>query len=119
MKGVTQLIKDYLFEWQMKPAQLARLCGTTGQNMSKKLKFNDMDTAWVARISTALKHDFFADLSLEWKKENTGIMAVSEPAVGYSKINGPLEDYIEERIKSILEKKSVKSLSHVPVKHKV
>lgn len=119
MKGACQLIKDYLFAHEMNVSQLARLCDTTSQNLNKKLKFNDMDSAWIARISTALKHDFFADLSLEWKKDNTGTMAVSEPAIGYGKINGPLEDYIEQRINTILEKKEKKNIYPVPAKQKV
>lgn len=103
------MIKEFLLDNDTKPSQLARLCGTTGQNMNKKLKFNDMDTAWVARISTALKHDFFADLSLEWKKENTGSMRVSEPLVGYGKTNAPLEDYIKALIRSEVEAQTKKT----------
>lgn len=113
MKGASQLIKEYLLDKDVKPSQLARLCGTTGQNMNKKLKLNDMDTAWVDRISTALKHDFFADLSLEWKKENTGNV-VSEPAISYGKSNDPLKDYIEAVVRNALEERERKRSFPLP-----
>lgn len=105
MKSITELVKEFIAKKDIKPSQLARLCSTTEGNMIKKLKKHDMDSSWVARISTGLKHDFFADLSFEWKKEHLGEMVVSEPGVGYGKSQGPLEDYIEQIIRKVINEK--------------
>jgi len=97
------MVREYLLRQDINVSQLARMCGTSQANMSKKLKLNEMDSGWIARISTALKHDFFADLSHEWKKENMGGI-VSEPSVEYGKHN-ILDDYIEGVVVRIISGK--------------
>jgi hypothetical protein len=106
MKTIVGMIKERLAKKDMNPSQLARLCGTTEQNMIKKLKKHDMDTAWVARISVAMEHDFFAELSREWVNQNKDIARVSDIPTTYGK--NPLEDYIKQLVRDAVagEKKS-------------
>lgn len=103
VKTITEIVNSYLDHLPMKPAKLARLVGTTQQNLSKKLGKNDMDTDWVKRISDALNHNFFKDLSDEYDREKNRGKSISQivedPVALYRK--HPFEIYIEE----IVEKK--------------
>jgi hypothetical protein len=92
MVGINHMILDYLTRADMKPAQLARLCNTSQQNMSKKLAQNDMELSWVIRISVALNHNFLYDVAKEIKvKFDQGV-----------KSDISLDEILEKKIESIL-----------------
>lgn len=62
MQDIGKLISDELIRQERTPAWLASKLGCDRTNAYKILKRSSIDTALLARISMALKHDFFLDL---------------------------------------------------------
>lgn len=62
-RSVTQLVKDYLHHQGIKQTHLAKLLNERPQNLNKRLKQKDIDTDYLLRISEALEHDFFFEIS--------------------------------------------------------
>jgi hypothetical protein len=67
-KGASQIIKEYLIRHDITKTRLAYLLNESVQNFSKKLKKTDLDTNYIAKISDALNHNFFEDLSAEYEQ---------------------------------------------------
>lgn len=63
MQNIGQLISEELIRQERTPAWLASKLGCDRTNAYKILKRSSIDTALLMRISRALKHDFFHDLS--------------------------------------------------------
>ncbi len=63
MLHIGQLISEELRRQERTPAWLAAHIGCDRTNAYKILKRASIDTALLARVSTALRHDFFRDLS--------------------------------------------------------
>lgn len=99
--SITQAVRAHLKQKDISISKLARLCDTTPANMHKKLHGPDMETKWVARISTALHHNFFEDLSRSWRSGES-VTVTGEEAVPYGK--NPLEEYIITVVKDYLKK---------------
>lgn len=71
VKSVTQLIHDQLHRKRWNATILAEKVQppTTPQNMYKKLSKDSIEVEWLVRISNAMEHDFFQDLSREYQEE--------------------------------------------------
>ena len=65
----SKIILDYLYEKGISKTHLANLLGESLPNLTKKLNKNDLSTDYIFRISTALKHDFFAELSKDYQSQ--------------------------------------------------
>jgi hypothetical protein len=66
MKTAPQLVKDYLYRKDIKPATLARKLGTSPQNLWKKLERQTLETGFLTEICEALEYNFFFELGNEW-----------------------------------------------------
>lgn len=99
--SVTQLVRAYIKQRDISISKLARMCETSPANMHKKLHGPDMETHWVSKISHALNHNFFDDLSKNWRMQHSGPI-VAEGAVNYGK--NPLENYIIQVVNDYLKK---------------
>ncbi len=62
---VTKLIKDWLKDQNISQKELAELLKESPQNLGNKLRKRDLDSGYIRRISIAVNHDFFLDLSTQ------------------------------------------------------
>lgn len=69
MKGARNLILEYLKARGITKKYLAEKLGESPQNLDSKFKKNDLTTDYIRRICDALDHDFFEDLSKEYRNE--------------------------------------------------
>lgn len=67
MVTITRLIKVWLKDQNISQKELAELLKESPQNLGNKLRKRDLDTSYIRRISLAVKHDFFLDLSIQLK----------------------------------------------------
>lgn len=58
------------------PTELATAVGCHRQNIYKIFAKSDIDTALLRKISIALRHDFFAEMSAELKNDNENTTAL-------------------------------------------
>lgn len=106
VKTITRMVSDYLNDRGIRPAALARMVETPQQNLSKKLAKNHMDSYWIEKISTAVNHNFFKDLSDEYEREiNKGKSVdeiVEEPLRKYGKptLEAMIEEIVDKKLKS-------------------
>ena len=68
---IGQHIKEVMRQQGVTATQLAAEICCTRPNMHKIFRKENIDIALLWRISEALKHDFFRDLSAEFGKEET------------------------------------------------
>lgn len=60
------------------------------QNLQARLSKLHLSTDFIEQLSDALEHDFFADLSLEYKKKHFNVQSiVEEPTAKYGKSESP------------------------------
>lgn len=67
--NITALIKKYLKDSGITQVYLAEALKESPQNLANKLRKNDLDTDYIRRISIAVGHDFFQDLSRQLQQE--------------------------------------------------
>ncbi len=67
--SITILIKKFLKDNGITQVYLAELLKESPQNLANKLRKNDLNTDYIRRVSVALNHDFFFELSLQLKSE--------------------------------------------------
>jgi cell shape-determining protein MreC len=67
-KNIREIFEDYLFTNGITKISVAKKLKLSQQNFQKKTAKNNYDSEFIIQISTALKHDFFLDLSLELNK---------------------------------------------------
>jgi hypothetical protein len=94
--NAAKLVIDYLEKNDKSQAQLARLINESPQNLGKKLRSEYMAVDMLEKISDALNHNFFHDLSEQWEREHFNIdkVVANEPGMKYGSPEG-LEKYIE------------------------
>jgi len=97
--SITALIKKFLTDNGKTQVHLAGLLKESPQNLANKLRKNDLNTDYIRRVSIALDHDFFADLSRHLKTElssdtpartKAGTAVITDGTSGYVR----QEDYI-------------------------
>ena len=88
--NISIMILEYLKKRDISPAHLARLMGESKQGVNRKLTKNtSQNSDFIENVSKALNHDFFEDLSHQFKRENniqvnqTSVITVSEPQSSY------------------------------------
>ena len=103
MTSAKALILKYLKENDIKQAWLARRMGTKAQYLWKKFQRKDLESEFITKISIALQHDFFEDLSISVKAEMRGLKPLSEilnePEVKYKANENMLRKIVSEEIK--------------------
>ena len=62
-KTAGQIIHRHLYDQRVTLSDLAARLKTTPQNLGNKLKRGNLKVSEVAKISTALRHNFFTDLA--------------------------------------------------------
>lgn len=70
MLHIGQLIKREMEQQERTPVWLARKICCDRTNVHKIFLRESIDTALLARISLALKHNFFADLAREQQRQS-------------------------------------------------
>jgi len=71
--NVSELIKKYLNDNNISQRRLSTMLGETAQNFNKKLSKDDLLISLVERISIAVQHDFFGDISRSIQKKQPGL----------------------------------------------
>lgn len=108
MKTVNQLIIDYLSKKDMRQAQLARMMNDTPQNIGKKIKAKNISILFLEELSDILQHNFFEELSAEWKRKHFSVTNfIEEPNVKYgspTSFDKYLELIIEKKVAEKLKK---------------
>ena len=105
MKTVTKIILDYLDNEDKSQAHVSRKLKIKQSNLSKRLARKDMGVVFISRLSDALNHDFFEDLSKEWKRGKFDVTGhVMEDSAPYGNNKGILEKLVEEEVKKHLKK---------------
>lgn len=61
--SATKNINDFLYKKGISKSKLGEMIGHSRQNISKKLSKNDIEVGLLFKISIALGHDFFTELS--------------------------------------------------------
>lgn len=103
MIDVGQMVISHLERKDISQAQLAKKLKALPQNLNRKLRADDMSVSLLMNISVALEHDFFKELSLEYKKLTFNAASVaSEPDEKYGA--GPLEQIIRQVVKDEIQK---------------
>lgn len=106
MLSVGKLILDYLHKHDKTQAQLARMLEETPQNLGRKLRGDFMSVEMLEKISDALEHNFFFDLSESYTRKHFNIENIlNEPGMRYGSATS-LDRYIE----LIVEKKVAEKL---------
>lgn len=103
------IVVRYIRANSINKAKLAGKMGMKPQNLQGRLDKKSLDTDFIEQLSDALDHDFFADLSLEYKKKHFNVQSiVEEPVTKYGKNESPLDAYIQQlvaqEVKRILKK---------------
>ena len=91
---VTTLIKRHLATKGIKQTDLAFKSGMTKQMVNHWLKKNDIPTDVLTTWSKVLKHDFYAEMSVELRR-NPGIVSEAVTTYGNEKYVALLEQYID------------------------
>lgn len=87
--NISIMILEYLKKRDISPAHLARLMGESKQGENRKLTKNtSQNSDFIESVSKALNHDFFEDLSNQFRKENNiqssaSVTIASEPPSVY------------------------------------
>lgn len=79
MKAPTQIIRNYMEKKGISQAALSKMIKESPQNINQKLLKDDMPCGMMYKISMALEHDFFYEMSEQLPKEirtkNTSIQS--------------------------------------------
>lgn len=67
--SASQVVSEFLRQKGISKSSLAKKLGESPSNLSQKLDRGDLDTGYLLRISEALDHNFFEDLSRLYKKK--------------------------------------------------
>ena len=70
--NTSEIVNNYLKEKGIKRTKLAADLGILPQSLQKRFNKEQLDTEFLYRVSQALKHNFFYDVSVQFEKE-TGI----------------------------------------------
>lgn len=68
-KSISDIINEYLFENGITKTSVANKLGMSQPNFSAQLNKKDLSTDFIWRISEAVDHNFFDELSKLFKKE--------------------------------------------------
>lgn len=102
------IVVAYIRQKHINKTKLAEKMGMSQQNLNGRLNKNDLCTDFLFQLSDAMEHDFFADLSMEFKRKKFKVEdIVSEPEVKYG--GGSLDELIgkvvERKLVEILNRK--------------
>jgi hypothetical protein len=100
--SITALIKKFLTDNGMTQVYLAGLLKESPQNLANKLRKRDLNTDYIQRVSIALNHDFFADLSRLLKAELKPV-ANTRPKNGSGSSDGEVDYTRQEAYIRLLE----------------
>lgn len=102
MTSAKGLILKYLKENDIKHAWLARRMGTKPQYLWKKFQKKDLESEFITKISVALQHNFYEDLSMALEAEMKGVKPLSEilnePEVKYKANETMLRKIVSEEL---------------------
>lgn len=102
--SANKFIRDYLYNQDISQAKLARMLKEKPQVLGEKLRSDYMAVEMVEKISIALKHNFFKDMSdafeAQIRKSKPLADIISEPTVVY----GSLEQIVRKILKEELKK---------------
>lgn len=103
------IVMRFIHDKHINKSKLAEKLGMSSQNLQGRLVKNSLPSDFIEQLSDALEHDFFADLSLEYKKKHFNVQSiVEEPTAKYGKSESPLDIYVQQlvaqEVKRILKK---------------
>ena len=109
VKTPGEIILDYLNKKEISQSKLARKINERQQNLGRKLHAGDMVSSMIEKASEALEHNFYRDLADEYdremRKNKTAEQLIEEPMVSYNKPTSPLDNYFEQLIERVLDKR--------------
>ena len=98
--SISAIISDYLKKKGITQQALAEKLGVERQYVNQKLKRkNDLNTDIIMRISIALEHDFFYDLSKQLPKEIRRIPDVANISI----VDTAILDLLKEKYPNVFK----------------
>lgn len=89
-------------------SKLADKLGMSGQNLHARLEKSSLSTDFIEQCSDALEHNFFEDLSKEYKRKHFKVEnVVEEPVIKYGEgsLDALIERIVEKKVNEKLGRK--------------